>query len=150
MLLSSPLLPPSRQLRPTANVWPADSSPSLPAISTAALLVLVSVSVPTPSLLYNRTIISVDAPNHFVTDEARGATPSGTPSGGDYNCNTGSVQCCNQVSKANDTVISAILGLLGIGGIADDILVGLKCSPLSIVGLGSGNSWCVLIDSSLR
>nr|VWP01250.1 Uncharacterized protein [Ganoderma boninense] len=72
-------------------------------------------------------------------DEARGATPSGT-SGGDYNCNTGSVQCCNQVSKANDSVISAILGLLGISGVADDILVGLKCSPLSVVGLGSGNS----------
>ncbi|PIL29857.1 hypothetical protein GSI_08064 [Ganoderma sinense ZZ0214-1] len=73
------------------------------------------------------------------TNEARGAKPSGT-SGGDYNCNTGKVQCCNQVSKANDSVISTILGLLGIGGVADDVLVGLKCSPLSVVGLGSGNS----------
>ncbi|KAI1797439.1 fungal hydrophobin [Ganoderma leucocontextum] len=75
-----------------------------------------------------------------TNNEARGATPSGTPSGGDYNCNTGSVQCCNQVSKANDNIVSTILGLIGLGGTAGDVLVGLQCSPLSVVGIGSASS----------
>ncbi|EJF64478.1 fungal hydrophobin [Dichomitus squalens LYAD-421 SS1] len=74
------------------------------------------------------------------TEVAKRATPSGTPSEGDGNCNTGPVQCCNQVSKANNNVVAAILGLLGLGGIADDILVGVQCSPLSVVGVGAGST----------
>ena len=74
---------------------------------------------------------------------AKRATPSGTPSGDNGNCNTGPVQCCNQVSQANDNVVTAILSLLGIEGIADDVLVGLQCSPLSVAGVGSGSTWYV-------
>ncbi|KAI0788019.1 fungal hydrophobin [Fomes fomentarius] len=71
------------------------------------------------------------------TSNAKPATPSG--SSGDYSCNTGPVQCCESVTKAHDNVITAILGLLNIP-IVPDLLVGLKCSPLSVVGLGSGNA----------
>ncbi|KAF9473249.1 hydrophobin [Pholiota conissans] len=63
------------------------------------------------------------------------------PSGGISNsCNTGPVQCCNSVTSSESPVISTLLGLLGV--VLGDVTtqVGLTCSPLSVVGLGSGSS----------
>ena len=55
-------------------------------------------------------------------------------------CATGPIQCCNSVQSASSNPISSLLGLLGI--VVGDItaLVGLNCSPISVIGL-SGNSW---------
>jgi hypothetical protein len=66
---------------------------------------------------------------------ARRSTPSGTPS----QCNTGPVQCCNSVTTASNPVASLLIGLLGILGVGGDVVVGLTCSPLSVIGIG-GNS----------
>ncbi|KAG1738126.1 hydrophobin [Suillus paluster] len=56
----------------------------------------------------------------------------------DGQCNTGNIQCC----KSSDSISSynAIAEILGLVPIVSDIsgLVGLNCSPLSIIGLGSG------------
>jgi len=60
---------------------------------------------------------------------AKRGTPSGTPQ-----CNTGPVQCCNSVTTASDPVASILLGLLGVIGLGSNVLVGLTCSPLSIIG----------------
>ncbi|KAF9484043.1 fungal hydrophobin [Pholiota conissans] len=62
-----------------------------------------------------------------------------SPSGISNSCNTGPVQCCNTVTKAGTQAASYLLGLLGLGGIANDVLVGMQCSPLSAVGLGSNS-----------
>jgi len=64
---------------------------------------------------------------------AKRQSPSGTPS----QCNTGSTLCCNSTSTAGAQ--SALLGLLGI--VLQDVnaLVGLGCSPISVIGAG-GNS----------
>ncbi|KAI0671940.1 fungal hydrophobin-domain-containing protein [Trametes maxima] len=70
--------------------------------------------------------------------EAKRAAPSGTPGQGSGSCNTGPVQCCNSVGKANDGLIGSILGLLGII-LHPDTDVGLQCSPLSGVGLGGSS-----------
>ena len=59
-------------------------------------------------------------------------------------CNTGPVQCCNSVQKASDPATSLLLGLLDVVVQAVDVTVGLDCSPISIVGVASGNSWYVL------
>lgn len=67
---------------------------------------------------------------------ARRSSPSGSPGG---QCNTGPVQCCNSVTTADHSSTSTLLGLLGLV-LDPSILVGLKCSPLSAIGLG-GNSW---------
>ncbi|CDO77000.1 hypothetical protein BN946_scf184298.g27 [Trametes cinnabarina] len=70
--------------------------------------------------------------------EAKRATPSGTPGQPSGNCNTGPIQCCNQVGKANEGLFGSILGLLGI--IVDpDVLVGLQCSGISGVGVGGSS-----------
>ncbi|PIL33166.1 MFS general substrate transporter [Ganoderma sinense ZZ0214-1] len=55
-------------------------------------------------------------------------------------CNTGSMQCCNQVEDSKSASGSALLTALGIN--LQDVTgqIGLGCSPLSVVGVGAGNS----------
>lgn len=67
------------------------------------------------------------------------ATPSSTPVS---QCNTGPIQCCNSVESARSSPASLLLGLLGIVLQDLNVLVGLSCSPLSVIGIG-GNSWYV-------
>ncbi|EIN08598.1 fungal hydrophobin [Punctularia strigosozonata HHB-11173 SS5] len=64
------------------------------------------------------------------------AAPSALPAS---QCNTGSISCCNSTQKANSADASQLLGQLGV--VVSDVtaLVGLGCSPLSLVGAG-GNS----------
>ncbi|EAU87424.1 CoH1 [Coprinopsis cinerea okayama7 len=54
-------------------------------------------------------------------------------------CNTGPIQCCNTVTQASNPVAGLLLGLLGIVLQDLNVLVGLTCSPISIIGL-PGNS----------
>ncbi|KIJ29212.1 hypothetical protein M422DRAFT_269392 [Sphaerobolus stellatus SS14] len=53
-------------------------------------------------------------------------------------CNTGSTQCCTSVQSSSSDLITSLFGLLDI--VLGDItgLVGLGCTPISILGLGSG------------
>jgi len=64
-----------------------------------------------------------------------GARRSG-PSGISNSCNTGSVQCCNSVTTAKNPVAALLLGLLGLV-LDGNTSVGLTCSPVSAVGVGS-------------
>ncbi|KAI0738363.1 fungal hydrophobin-domain-containing protein [Daedaleopsis nitida] len=69
------------------------------------------------------------------------ATP--TPGGGGEppaSCSTAPIQCCQSTGKASDPAISGVLGGLGI--VVQDVnaLVGVTCSPISVVGVGSGSS----------
>ncbi|KAF9007185.1 hydrophobin-315 [Cyathus striatus] len=54
-------------------------------------------------------------------------------------CTTGSLQCCNSVQSASNSAVSKLLGLLGIDVSSVTALVGVTCSPISVVGVG-GNS----------
>ncbi|KAI0635574.1 fungal hydrophobin [Trametes polyzona] len=80
------------------------------------------------------------APNKLYKPTARSVAnkpkPSGRPGG---SCSTGPVQCCEKVTTAKDPVAKLLLGLLGIV-LGPDVAVGLTCSPLSIIGIGSGNA----------
>ncbi|KAH9896887.1 fungal hydrophobin-domain-containing protein [Cubamyces lactineus] len=51
-------------------------------------------------------------------------------------CTTGPIQCCESVGKASDPAFNALLGLLGIVIDGFEALLGLQCSPISIVGVG--------------
>ncbi|RPD72480.1 fungal hydrophobin [Lentinus tigrinus ALCF2SS1-7] len=67
---------------------------------------------------------------------AKRSKPSSKPP---PSCSTGPIQCCQQVEKADNPVAALILGLLGIV-LGPDVVVGLTCSPLTVIGVGSGNS----------
>ncbi|KLO15156.1 fungal hydrophobin [Schizopora paradoxa] len=63
-------------------------------------------------------------------------TPTPTPTQAAPQCNTGAIQCCESVQQAKG--MSNILDLLGV--VVDDLTadIGTNCSPLSLVGLSSG------------
>ncbi|KAH9849346.1 fungal hydrophobin-domain-containing protein [Lenzites betulinus] len=65
------------------------------------------------------------------------ATP---PAATGSTCSTGPIQCCNSVESSSSAAGSLLLGLLGV--VLGDItgLIGLDCSPLSVIGVGSGNA----------
>ncbi|KAI0764925.1 fungal hydrophobin-domain-containing protein [Fomes fomentarius] len=65
--------------------------------------------------------------------------PAPTQSGGNT-CSTGPVQCCQSMGKVDDPVFGTILGLLGIVLDGVDVLLGLTCSPITVIGVGSGNA----------
>lgn len=55
-------------------------------------------------------------------------------------CSTGTINCCNSSTTADDKSIAGLLGLLNI--VIGDItaLVGISCSPITVIGAG-GASW---------
>ncbi|KAF6756238.1 hydrophobin-251 [Ephemerocybe angulata] len=54
-------------------------------------------------------------------------------------CNTGPVQCCNSVQRADEPSVAKLLGLLGIVVQDVTIPIGVTCSPISVIGV-PGNS----------
>ncbi|TFK70619.1 hydrophobin-263 [Pluteus cervinus] len=54
-------------------------------------------------------------------------------------CNTGSINCCATTQTSTPESVTELSGLLGIALPNIAGLIGLGCSPLSILGLG-GNS----------
>ncbi|KAF9564246.1 fungal hydrophobin [Agrocybe pediades] len=54
-------------------------------------------------------------------------------------CDTGTLQCCNSVQAADSTAVSTILALLGVNVQNVNALVGLTCSPITVIGAGSGS-----------
>ncbi|KAJ3992937.1 hydrophobin 2 [Lentinula boryana] len=72
----------------------------------------------------------------LATLAAATPTPRTEPSS---SCSTGPVQCCNTVQSANSAGISSILGLLGVVLGDLDVLVGITCSPITVIG-ASGSS----------
>ncbi|OSC97263.1 fungal hydrophobin [Trametes coccinea BRFM310] len=69
------------------------------------------------------------------------ATPAPVPGGGGSgsSCSTGAIQCCDSVVPADSAAAAGILAGLGI--VVQDVnaLVGLTCSPITVVGVGSGD-----------
>ena len=70
------------------------------------------------------------------------ATPVPQLQNGPYGqCNTGQIQCCQQVVPASDLNPAVLNGLLGVVIQDVNVPVGLTCSPISVIGVGSGDSW---------
>ncbi|KIJ57419.1 hypothetical protein M422DRAFT_149325, partial [Sphaerobolus stellatus SS14] len=47
-------------------------------------------------------------------------------------------QCCNSVTSASDPLTAALLGLLGIVLQSVDVLIDTRCTPITVIGVGSG------------
>ncbi|KAJ7237832.1 fungal hydrophobin [Mycena rebaudengoi] len=51
-----------------------------------------------------------------------------------------SPQCCNSVVPSSSTAASAVAALLGLDLTGLDVLVGLSCSPITVVGNNCGST----------
>ncbi|KAH7907316.1 hydrophobin 2 [Hygrophoropsis aurantiaca] len=58
--------------------------------------------------------------------------------GSDSQCNTGSVQCCDSVQNASSPDVTGLAGLLGIVLSPITGQVGLGCTPITVIGTGTG------------
>ncbi|EIW55742.1 fungal hydrophobin [Trametes versicolor FP-101664 SS1] len=72
-----------------------------------------------------------------VTKTVTVTAPAATPTGG--SCSTGPIQCCNSVQSSKSDAGSLLLGLLGIVVQGVDVLLGVGCSPISVIGVGGGS-----------
>ncbi|KAI0826132.1 fungal hydrophobin-domain-containing protein [Irpex lacteus] len=107
-------------------------------ISTISLLAFTTLAVATPAPAEKRWGSPTTTPATTTTVTVTAPATTTTISAG--NCNTGSIQCCNSVESANSSAASTILGLLGIVLTDPSVLVGLTCSPISVIGVGTGSS----------
>ncbi|KAJ4466315.1 hydrophobin 2 [Lentinula aciculospora] len=55
-------------------------------------------------------------------------------------CSTGPVQCCESVQSANSAAIAPILASIGVVLQDLNVLVGLTCSPITVIGTSSSCS----------
>ena len=69
------------------------------------------------------------------------AVATAAPNSSPTTCSTGPIQCCDTVEKASDPAAAAILASLGVVVQDVDALVGLTCSPVTVIGVGTGDSW---------
>ncbi|KAI0628271.1 fungal hydrophobin-domain-containing protein [Trametes polyzona] len=55
-------------------------------------------------------------------------------------CNSGAIQCCQQLATSGSGLVSTILG--AVGAIVDglNLPIGIVCTPVSGVGVGSGDA----------
>ena len=76
---------------------------------------------------------------------------TGTPTTPASQCNTADLKCCNSTQESDSLTgpVTALLGLLGVNVGSITALVGLTCSPLTIIG-GGGSSWLVKSRALIR
>ena len=55
-------------------------------------------------------------------------------------CNTGPIQCCTSLQNKDAPLVGTLLELLGIELGDITAMVGVTCSPISVIGV-PGNSW---------
>ncbi|KAI9069431.1 fungal hydrophobin [Trametes sanguinea] len=70
------------------------------------------------------------------------ATPLETRGGGSGSsgsCSTGTLQCCGSTLDANSPAGADLLKALGIVLQDVDVMLGLTCSSINVVGVGSGS-----------
>lgn len=60
-------------------------------------------------------------------------------------CNTGSIQCCDSLSSSSNPVTGLLLGLLGVVVEGINVPIGITCTPITVLGIGSGSTWLVSV-----
>ncbi|KAH0840188.1 hypothetical protein J3R83DRAFT_1183 [Lanmaoa asiatica] len=66
------------------------------------------------------------------------ATATQTPAS---QCTTGNLQCCQSTSSTVTSTIATLLGSLGIDASGVALPIGVTCTPITVIGIGSGSTW---------
>ncbi|KAJ3969494.1 fungal hydrophobin [Lentinula raphanica] len=77
--------------------------------------------------------------NQPVTTTVTVTAPASTTTVSPGQCTTGDLQCCDSTTKAGSVAGAAILGLIGVVVEDVNVLLGLTCSPITVVGVESGS-----------
>ncbi|EGO22851.1 hydrophobin [Serpula lacrymans var. lacrymans S7.9] len=89
-------------------------------------------------LYFSLLALAIPSPVDVVRREGAATSTSSTSSSSSSQCNTGSLQCCESTHSASSVFTASaplsILAALGGG------LLGVNCSPLAPIGVGSGAS----------
>ncbi|KAI9063611.1 fungal hydrophobin [Trametes sanguinea] len=107
--------------------------PRLTTYVTVASVAVLAVATPYEKRWNTPTTTPGTTKTITVTAPAPTSTSTST-------CSTGDIQCCNSVESASSPGGSLLLGLLGIVVEGVDVLLGLNCSPLDVIGVGSGGN----------
>ncbi|KAI0344563.1 fungal hydrophobin [Trametopsis cervina] len=75
-----------------------------------------------------------------VTTTLTVSAPASTITSASQCKGTASLQCCEDAVAGNSILGRALLGLLGLAVTEVDILLGLNCSPLPALSVGSGDT----------
>ena len=78
----------------------------------------------------------------LVTIAAVAILAAATPTPGDT-CSTAPIQCCQSVEPASSATAANLLKSIGV--VVQDLTtpIGITCSPINVVGVGSGDAWYV-------
>ncbi|KAI0371979.1 fungal hydrophobin [Pilatotrama ljubarskyi] len=110
----------------------------LPALVTFTSLALLAVATPAPAERRGgKPPPPTSAPHPTVTVTVTAPAPAPT---GASACSTGPIQCCNSVESAGSAAGSLLLGLLGIVVEGVDVLLGINCSPITVIGVGGSGA----------
>ncbi|GAW05881.1 fungal hydrophobin [Lentinula edodes] len=105
-------------------------------LSTVAFYALSALAIlaaatpggqPTTTTVPVTTTITVTAPGTTATEPAS-------------SCSTGELQCCDSTEEASSAAGSLLLGLIGVVLQDVNVLLGVTCSPITVIGVG--NSGC--------
>ncbi|KAJ3493264.1 hypothetical protein NLJ89_g11059 [Agrocybe chaxingu] len=58
----------------------------------------------------------------------------------DSSCNTGPIQCCNAIATPSSATATNALSLVDVAVSDVHALVGVECTPITVIGAGSGAS----------
>ncbi|KAF9524817.1 fungal hydrophobin-domain-containing protein [Crepidotus variabilis] len=108
-------------------------------VATSAFLAAASPWNTTPTPTPTPTTVTTTVTTKVPVTTTVTVTPPAAPTVPASQCNTGPVQCCNSVQHADAPSAAALLGLLNV--VVSDVtaLVGITCTPISVIGVG-GNS----------
>ncbi|EIW52224.1 hydrophobin-domain-containing protein [Trametes versicolor FP-101664 SS1] len=128
---------------PSSSSVPAPSTSAIPSTTPASSTPAAPSTTSAPATPTEPSTTSAPAtptaPSTTAATPSPPATPS-APAGGAGTCSTGALQCCESVLSANSTAISPILGILGVVLQDLDLPIGLSCSGVTGVGVGSSDA----------
>ncbi|RDX54532.1 fungal hydrophobin [Lentinus brumalis] len=102
------------------------------------MLALTALSL--VSCFFLAAAIPNNPPTSTVTVTVTATAPGATVTEPAAVCSTGSIQCCESTEKASSASGAALLGLLGIVLQDTNVLLGVDCSPITVIGVGSGSA----------
>ncbi|TFK87818.1 fungal hydrophobin [Polyporus arcularius HHB13444] len=101
-------------------------------LATLSLVSLISLAVATP---WNTPTTT---PATTVTVTITSTAPATTVTEPADKCTTGPIQCCESTKEVTDPIAQSLLNSIGIVVKGADVLVGIICSPITVIGVGSG------------